>query len=731
MGTQNEPIARTAEGNRTQPLSEHLRAVSELAARFGAEFGCREWASLAGLWHDLGKYSDEFQKYIRQSSGFDEPTRATPRKVDHSTFGAKLAQERFGELGRILAYPIAGHHAGLPDWQSQDAGMSALVQRLDKRIPEAHPPDDVTSLGLPSEKPKPGTDASMWIRMLFSCLVDADCLDSEVFGEPEKARLRESYPSLAQLSPLFDDYIRLKSEKAQKTPVNVARAAILNQCLAKAEEAPAIFTLTVPTGGGKTLSSMAFALKHALKYGKRRIIYVIPYTSIIEQTADQFRDIFKDAVLEHHSNVEQSETEDETYSRSGLASENWDAPIVVSTTVQFFESLYASRKSRCRKLHNVVNSVVILDEVQLLPPELLTPILKALTELQRNYGVTLLLSTATQPAFKPMRTVDFRFDGLPDTREIVNDPAALHSELKRVDVRVPEDFTKPLSWEDLARELAKHPTVLCIVNRRDDCRKLHRLMPAGTVHLSALMCGEHRSEVIKTLKQRLKDKVPTRVVSTQLVEAGVDLDFPVVYRALAGLDSIAQAAGRCNREGLLPKKGEVVVFVPESEAPRGLLRMAAGIGERLLSGERGDPLAPERFAAYFRELYWLHGDRLDEPGILRLIAPDVEFRFSFRTAAAKFHIIDESQYAPVFVRYGDSAGLLGKLAKTGPERWLMRRLQRHVVNVPRYLLEKLQKSGEVSEPYPGVYIQTTLGLYDEAIGLVCDRQQLSPDDLVV
>jgi CRISPR-associated endonuclease/helicase Cas3 len=729
MVTPNEPIARTADGGRIQPLREHLRAVSELAAKFGAEFGCREWASLAGLWHDLGKYSDEFQRYIRQSSGLDEPAHGTPRKVDHSTFGAKLAQERFGELGRILEYPIAGHHAGLPDWQSETSGMSGLVQRLAKKTAEARPPSGVANRGLPSERPKPGTDASMWIRMLFSCLVDADCLDSEAFGEPEKTRLRESYPSLAQLSLLFDDYMRRKTENAQKTAVNVARAAILDQCLTKAQEAPAIFTLTVPTGGGKTLSSMAFALKHALKYGKRRIIYVIPYTSIIEQTADQFGEIFGDAVLEHHSNVEEPDRGNDEYSRSELAAENWDAPIVVTTTVQFFESLYASRSSRCRKLHNIVNSVVILDEVQLLPPELLKPVLKALAELHRNYGVTLLLSTATQPAFRPMRTADFSFDGLPDTKEIIEDPKALHDSLKRVEVRVPEDTNTRTSWDDLAKELMQHPTVLCVVNRRDDCRKLHGLMPQDTIHLSALMCGKHRSLVIQNIKVRLKNRVPTRVISTQLVEAGVDLDFPVVYRALAGLDSIAQAAGRCNREGL-STEGSVVVFVPESKTPAGILRQAAEIGRRLLTDGADDPLAPEHFAQYFKELYWLTGDRLDKEGILKDLEDD-EGRFSFRTAASKFHIIDESQYAPVFVRYGDSAGLLGKLAKTGPERWLMRRLQRHVVNVPRYLLESLLKSGEVTEPFPGVYVQTPLGQYDEAVGLICDRRQLSPDDLVI
>ncbi len=731
MHLQEEPIARVTEDGRTQPLSEHLTGVAELAARFGKAPGCSDWARLAGLWHDLGKYSAEFQRYIRLSSDLAAENNAGSARVDHSTFGAQTACARLGQLGRILAYVAAGHHAGLPDWQSENAGAAALAQRLVKRVPSAQPPDELLAIGLPAQKPRPGTDAAMWIRMLFSCLVDADCLDSEAFSEPGNVRLRQGYPTLEQLAPLFDDYMRRKSEKAQKTSVNTARARVLNQCLAKAENPPAIFTLTVPTGGGKTLSSMAFALRHARKYDKQRIIYVIPYTSIIEQTADQFREIFGNAVLEHHSNVEPPDTEDDEYERGHLASENWDAPIVVTTTVQFFESLYAARPGRCRKLHNIANSVVVLDEVQLLPPGLLNPILKALVELQRNYGVTLLLSTATQPAFTPMRTPDFHFDGLPDTMEIVDDPESLHNALKRVKVRVPQDMSKRDSWESLAAELEKHPTVLCVVNRRDDCRKLHGLMPGDTIHLSALMCGAHRSGVIKRVKERLREGVPTRVISTQLVEAGVDLDFPVVYRALAGLDSIAQAAGRCNREGLLPSCGNVVVFVPETEPPRGLLRMAAGIGRRLLADGVGDPLAPERFAAYFSELYWLHGERLDEHGILSLLAPDAEMRFSFRSAADKFHIIDESQYAPVLVRYEGSADLLGRLAEAGPERWLMRKLQRYVVNVPRYLLDNLLKSGEVVEQFPGIHVQTALGRYDEAIGFVCNREQLSPDDLIV
>lgn len=545
-----ELIAHISRDGRHHPLLEHLKETSRLAAIFAGEFGSLGWAGLAGLWHDLGKYSEDFQRYIRFVADTDAHDGTTPGRVDHSTCGALKAVEVFDLPGRILAYLIAGHHAGLPDWRTAASGFSGLAQRLkktknnDSSRQVFKPPwlKDILSQRLPSEKPLPGTDPSMWIRMLFSCLVDADFLDTEAFMEPPISAKRGCYPTLNELLPLFNSYMDKKTAGANKTKVNRLRKAILGLCVSRSEEPPSICTLTVPTGGGKTLSSMAFAINHALKYGKRRIIYAIPYTSIIEQTAEQFREIFGEAVLEHHSNIEMSEKADNT--RSRLASENWDAPIIVTTTVQFFESLYASRSSRCRKLHNIVNSVVILDEAQLLPPDFLKPIIKALLELHKYYGVTLLMSTATQPALGSRSSIDFNFDGLPDLKEIVEKPETLHEKFKRVRVHVPADLSKEIPWEGLAAELIEHPSVLCVVNRRDDCRELHGLMPEGTVHLSALMCGAHRSEVVSTVRRRLCGGVPTRVISTQLVEAGVDLDFPVVYRALAGLDSIAQAAGR-------------------------------------------------------------------------------------------------------------------------------------------------------------------------------------------
>jgi CRISPR-associated endonuclease/helicase Cas3 len=715
------PVAHIAEDGREQLLEEHLNATAELAADFAKEFGSDEWAYLAGLWHDLGKFSEVFQKHIR----FQDK-----KGVDHSTYGAKKAVEDFKEPGRLLSYIIAGHHAGLPDWQSETSGKSGLFQRLNNANiqPIVAPPEYILAAERPVQKPKPGIDPSMWIRMLFSCLVDADFLDTEAFMEPKKAKGRSIYPSLKELLPSFNSYMAEKKVKSDPTEVNKIRSLVLRECVSKAMSPSGIFSLSVPTGGGKTLSSMAFALNHAVKYGKKRIIYAIPYTSIIEQTADQFREIFGDSVIEHHSNVEISEPDEN--SRARLAAENWDAPIIITTNVQFFESLFASRSSKCRKLHNIINSVVILDEAQLLPPDYLKPICYVLMELQKKYNVTIVLSTATLPALKSCTSFDFTFQGLDDITEIIDDPNSLHSSLNRVNYKIPDDLYKEMSWEELAQKLSLYDNVLCIVNRRDDAQRLFRLMPEETIHLSALMCGAHRSEVITKIKQRLRNGEPTRVVSTQLVEAGVDIDFPVVYRALSGLDSIAQAAGRCNREGLL-ETGEVFVFIPQSQSPPGLLKQAADIGRCLLGELNSESLPMEFFNKYFKELYWLRGDKLDAKGVLMDLAPDGELRFSFRTASEKFHIIDDSLYKPVLVRYGNGADLINLLEKEGPQRWLMRKLQRFTVNVPKYHFNALYKNGDIEELCPGIYTQSSMGQYHPNLGLSYKAGMIEPDDLII
>lgn len=717
-------------------LEDHLRDVAALAETFAAAFGAGDWAKLAGLWHDLGKYRLAFQCYIRSASGYDAHIEA-PSKVDHSTAGALYAIERMKGLGRILAYLIAGHHAGLPDWQSAETPASSLLYRLEQAIllTEAlkqSPPTDIINASLPTSNPGQ-RDYALWIRLLFSCLVDADFLDTEQFMAPEKAVLRSRYLALTELEPLFDSHMVALAEQADITPVNQVRAAVLARCREAATQSPGLFSLTVPTGGGKTLASLAFALKHVRHHGHRRIIYVIPYTSIIEQTADVFRRVFgNDAVLEHHSNLDS----DRENPHSRLATENWDAPLIVTTNVQFFESLFAARSSRTRKLHNILNSVVILDEAQLLPPDFLTPILGTIRELVRHYGVSFVLCTATQPALTSQEGFEGKlFDGLDNVREIMGDTAsthALHQQLHRVEVVVPADLHEPTSWEALASELENHPRALCIVDRRDDARILHGLLPSGAIHLSGLMCGQHRADVIETIKRQLTAGEPIRVVSTQLVEAGVDLDFPVVYRALAGLDSIAQAAGRCNREGRLTDLGRVVVFVPPTKPPVGHLRQACDAGRQLLLRRPTDPLAPALFTEYFQSLYWRKGaENLDRQGIMALLKNNSKLEFSFRTAAERFQLIPETQL-PVIVRYGDNERLLAQLARPGDlNRGILRKLQRYVVNIPRRIHQHLLVDGAIQEQQPGVFVQIT-HLYDPVLGFQVEQaMNYAPDDLIV
>lgn len=713
-------------------LDEHLSGVAELALEFSKGFGSSDWGYIAGLWHDLGKYAKEFQRRIKSVSGYDPEAHleGPVGRVDHSTAGAQYAIEQFGVHGRVLAYLIAGHHAGLPDWNAGETGGGALNVRLADRlhltraIDQPIPPEILGQTKPASPLLGKAEGFALWVRMLFSCLVDADFLDTEAFMDEGKSGQRTECAGINELLQRFNIHMEKTFAGAPQTNVNRIRADVLRQCRSKAREKPGMFSLTVPTGGGKTLSSLAFALEHAASYEKRRIIYVIPYTSIIEQTANIFRGIFSDAVVEHHSNLDP----DKETAKSRLATENWDAPLIVTTNVQFFESLFAAKTSQCRKLHNIVNSVVVLDEAQLLPPEYLQPIIRVMNLLVRHYGVTFVLSTATQPALNSRSGFGWKFDGLEDVREIITDPDTLYHDLERVNISLPKNFHDPQNWDDIAQCVQKHESILTIVNSRADARKLHQCMRNGTLHLSALMCGEHRSAVIADIKRRLLAGEAVRVVSTQLVEAGVDLDFPVVYRALAGLDAVAQAAGRCNREGKL-ERGEVVVFVPPKPAPPGHLRKAAETTVTLLTGHEGDPLARDMFRRYFEQFY-VRAPSLDKQGIANLLNPDGQgndsLKVQFRTAARRFQLIDESGYRSVIVRYGDSPTLIGRLEKEGPERWLMRKLQRYTVSLPEYQFKKLLNCGDVREVYPDIFAQTSDALYHPEFGVLVD-QESNPD----
>lgn len=758
------------------PLAEHLVSVGSLAADFAAfRSSDAAWAYLAGLWHDLGKYRPGFQTYIRQANDPDAHIegKVGGREKTHSAAGALWAEQRLVEacgprgkvVARVLQYVIAGHHAGLDNW---DGGLKARLAGADAQTEflealTVQPPANILApeIALPSVRDipvdRPGDIPgrfALWVRMLFSCLVDADFLDTEAFMDEGRSAARDGALDMPALLDAFDTHMARISRNATPTPVNTLRADVLRQCREKADRAPGVFTLTVPTGGGKTLSSLAFALRHAVRYGKRRVIYAIPYTSIIEQTADIFRRIFgDDNVVEHHSNVESS-PEAETH-RSRLACENWDAPLVVTTNVQLFESLFARRTSRCRKLHNLLDSVIVLDEAQLLPVEFLQPILDVLQLLVREYGVTLVLCTATQPALTSRESFDARraLRGFKpeEVTEIIDDVPALYDALKRVQVHLPANLNTKSEWPEIARKISQHEAVLSIVNRRADARELFGLLRqqhrAGTWHLSALMCPQHRSNTIAQIKMALevrrqalaarRDAVPVRVVSTQLVEAGVDMDFPVVYRAMAGLDSIAQAAGRCNREGRLDR-GEVHVFVPPTLPPPGLLRQAEATCRTVWHDGPEDPLDLGLFARYFRRLY--ADGNLDKYNICGLLRVGKEADVCFRDAAEAFRLIDNEDAGTVLVRYcpaGTEASpadpLIAILERDGPQRWLMRKLQRYGVSIYRYDLDRLLRIGDVQEvaSCPGLYVQVSDLFYDSTLGVNVDGAPGDPGGLVV
>ena len=727
-----------------QPLSKHLTGTAELASEFAADFDSSEWAYALGMAHDTGKATVAWQRYLRGISGFDydaEASSETHGRQEHSSSGAKLAEDLFAKpCGRFLAYCIAGHHAGLADWSGKQSSLRFRLQNASAK--------DIADQVKAALKPlcpkappwlfsRDGLDVSLWIRMLFSCLVDADRLDTERYENPDTYQKRSAYRSIAELREQFDQFMAEKTKAPVHDPrVYEARQQVLADCRAAAEWTPGLFSLTVPTGGGKTLSSMAFALKHAEKYRKKRIIYVIPYTSIIEQNADVFQSVFgKDQILEHHANLD----DDETTVRSRLAAENWDAPIIVTTNVQFFESLFAAKTSRCRKLHNIANSVVIFDEAQLLPPDFLESILETVRLLAAHYRVSFVMCTATQPVFEK-RAAFPGFPGLPEgsARDIIQDVLRLYKNLQRVDYKFPDKDAPPREWDAIAAELAAFEQALCVVSDRKSCRELYAAVKklaqddAGTYHLSALMCAQHRSEVIAAIKDKLEQGARVRLISTQLLEAGVDIDFPVVYRAMAGLDSIAQSAGRCNREGKLNaqgKRGQVVVFNAPRKAPPGFLQKAVETTQLLC--KRGVVNLTEQriFEDYFQELYW-KANSLDKKEIMKLLKMEPDCGIQFRSAAEAFKLIGNDTRA-ILVPYGDGAKYLTLLEKSkGPARVLLRKLQRYTVNVYPKQFTELQRQGSLKEVLPGVYALNSQLEYNTELGLLIDEMPSDPVDFM-
>jgi len=726
-------------------LKDHLRGVAEFTKKFAENFldndwSVEDWLEAASLLHDMGKGSKAFQNKIKLNSGYDPEAHISDGEgqAPHSTHGAAWAYHEWGpQIGKVIAYLIAGHHGGLPDWTHAigvggDLGYRLKPDEISKlpKLSDEFITEITNNVQMPGSVPEFISKGKyeqfhLWVRILYSCLVDADFLDTERFMDCEKFDNRGKHSSMKVLKKLFDAHMDYLTEKASDTPVNRIRADILSQCRKQADNDHGLFSLTVPTGGGKTLSSMAFALEYAVKHNKDRIIMVIPYTSIIEQTSKIYKEIFRDEnVIEHHSSLD---PEKETL-KSRLATENWDAPIIVTTSVQFFESLFAAKSSACRKLHNIVNSVVIIDEVQMLPTDYLRPVLHSIKGLTSYFNVSIVLCTATQPAitseiFQKENGKYYAILEKEKCREIMASPTPeeLTEKLQRVEV---EQLGKFSEWVLVARELKKFDQVLCIVNTRNDCRELHSKMPAGTIHLSANMCGEHRSHCIEDIKKKLKEKEPVRVISTQLVEAGVDFDFAVVFRAMAGLDSIAQAAGRCNREGRLkkngkPVSGKVFVFEPPKPAPAGTLRKGEQAGKTILSTDREGckNLLPQTLTKYF-ELYFSDLNSFDKQDMESLLVKDApDFNFQFRTAAKKFNFIDNQRQVSVLVWYEKEKiqKMINELQHKGPYRSLMRKLQRHTISIPENVFNEVRSSFEGVQ---GIWCQNADTLYDSILGFV-------------
>ena len=699
---------------RTQTIEEHLTGTAKLAGEFAAPFGAQPEAKYAAELHDIGKYSDGFQRRLQGGA-----------KVDHSTAGA---QEAIRAHNTPAALAIAGHHSGLPDLGScvDTADSSTLLGRIQRPVPDCSGWKQEIH---PAAAPLPGwlmqsrdlLDMAFFTRMLYSCLVDADFLDTETFMDGAPAPRGEGEPLKVLLEKVQAQAHRYL-DAPSTSPVARQRNAVLQACQERGQHGPqGLYTLTVPTGGGKTFASLAFALEQAVAQGMDRVIYVIPYTSIIDQTAKTFSDLLgKENVLAHFSGVDYKLAEREDLSptqyRQLLASENWDAPVVVTTAVQFFESLYANRSSRCRKLHNIANSVVIFDEAQTLPNDFLKPCVSAIAQLVQHYHTTAVLCTATQPALAPL--FQELAPGL-TAQEISPDPALLYEVLRRVTLR----GLGEISAEALCSQLADAPQVLCVVNRRKTAQELFAQLPSeGSYCLTTLLCAADRRRQLEEIRKRLKEGLPCRVVSTSLIEAGVDVDFPLAYREMAGLDSLLQTAGRCNREGNRPPEESIVSYfsLEGLSAPQMIAQNVSALDSTIRHYTTPD--TPEAVQFYFDSLYRTRAT-LDKHEILNALRNGIEgCMLPFAQVAALFRLIDSPTYT-IYIPIDEGEELCEKLRCGQISRAMLRRLGVYSVACYEKQFDALYAAGALEQrpDFPdGSAILVDLSKYDRKTGLNTD-----------
>ena len=692
-------------GERKQSVKNHLFGTAELASRFAGKFGKSDWGYCCGMLHDVGKYSLAFQEKIKNNSD---------KRVDHSTAGAKLCFEKGGMYG-FMSYCIAGHHSGLPDYgNSSDAGnASTLEGRRRKRIEdysafksEIKIPEINTIPFDPLKEPDPDFSLSVFIRMLYSCLVDADFLDTERFMKNGQT-LREAGEDISVLLERLKDYVADWLQNEDKETVNGRRTEILRHCFEKGLSERGIFQLTVPTGGGKTIASLAFALQHAVENHMDRVIYVIPYTSIIEQNAEVFRRILGDQnVLENHYNVDYESSEE--LKPMQIASENWDKPVVVTTNVQFFESLFGNKSSRCRKLHNIANSVIIFDEAQMLPTDYLKPCIAMMEELVGNFRSSIVLCTATQPAL----TSFFR------RKMPVTELCPRVEEQFRFFERVTFKNVGMVSEGELIEKLEQEEQALCIVNTKKRAQRIYQKMKGeGVFHLSTTMYPKHRRRILEKIRQLVKNGERCILISTSLVEAGVDLDFRAVYRQLAGVDSMIQAAGRCNREGKRdPKESFAYIFQFEEKENVPGQQLQIDVSKMLLS--EGEDISSLRgIEKYFEALYHFRGESLDKKKILE------EFkgkRYNFSKAAREFKLIEENTLTVFVSKEKEAEEILQQIRRQGYTKSGMRKAGQYCVQLYESDVEKLQGAGmlrRISEDIEDFFELVDKEQYTEEMGL--------------
>lgn len=773
-----------------QTVREHLQAVASICGGLTEKVNGSEVGQLFGLLHDFGKYSGQFQAYIKSATGLLDPdidedfvdVKGQKGKIDHSTAGAQWIWQycrNYGDrgklVGQILALCLASHHGGMMDCLDPD-GENVFLSRMKKaddktnvgeclqnvdfqilqRMNGLASPDllqvclkQVSALLSSSESKLVGWfKVGLWTRFLFSCLIDADRIDSADHENPENKSVRRSQPVEWQVA------VERMEEKLAAIPIkhdiDHLRRHISERCRERAEGDQGIYSLTVPTGGGKTFAGMRFALHHAHQHKLDRIVCIIPYTSIIDQNAEEIRKLIERAgdegpwVLEHHSNLE---PEVQTW-QSKLVAENWDAPIVFTTMVQFLETLFGGGTRGPRRMHQLAKSVLVFDEIQTLPINCVHLFCNALNFLTEHAEATALLCTATQPLLHQLKNPKKGQLTIPPENELVEDVGDLFDKLKRVDIRnrvKPEGWSQEELGELALNECRSKGSCLVIVNTKGWARRLYtycspRLASECVFHLSTGMCPAHRKEMLSAIKARLKKKMPVLCLSTQLIEAGVDVDFDSVIRFLAGLDSIAQAAGRCNRNGEA-ETAEVHVVNPTEEKIEQLVDIREGrdIAQRVLREQTdGKLLSPKAMSLYFSYYFYRRAEEMvykvsaREAGradsLLNLLSDnhnnvgmtqELALRQSFKTAGRIFKAIDAPTEA-VIVPYGKGEKLIADLCAEydpGKVRGLLHEAQQYSVNVFPNVWRKLTEGGAVIPVHDGEFFYLDERYYSKEFGL--------------